>query len=54
MKKQADVWTDNIREKNNGSDMLIQEGDIILKDIKGDEVDLFFVDEIWFKADETI
>ena len=54
MKKQADVWTDNIREKNNGSDMLIQEGDIILKDIKGDEVDLFFVDEICFKADETI
>lgn len=54
MKKQADVWTDNIREKNNGSDMLIQEGDIILKDIKGDEVDLFFVDGICFKADETI
>lgn len=54
MKKQADVWTDNIREKNNGSDMLIQEGDIILKDIKGDEVDIFFVDEICFKADETI
>ena len=54
MKKQADVWTDNIREKNNGSDMLIQEGDIILKDIKGEEVDLFFVDEICFKADETI
>lgn len=34
--------------------MLIQEGDIILKDIKGDEVDLFFVDGICFKADETI
>lgn len=54
MKKQADVWTDNIREKNNGSDMLIQEGDIILKDIKGDEVDLFFVDEICFKTDEAL
>lgn len=54
MKKQADFWADNIREKNNGSDMLIQEGDIILKDLKGDDVDLFFVDEICFKADETI
>ena len=54
MKKQADFWADNIREKNNGSDMLIQEGNIILKDIKGDDVDLFFVDEICFKTDEVL
>lgn len=54
MKKQADFWADNIREKNNGSDMLIQEGNIILKDIKGDDVDLFFVDEICFKTDEAL
>ena len=32
----------------------IAKGNIILKDIKGDDVDLFFVDEICFKTDEAL
>lgn len=46
MCQDAERWMENIRERDNGALMLLDEGDIILTDENGDKVDLFFVDEI--------
>ncbi len=50
----AETWMGliNIRERDNGADMPLKEGDVILTDDNGEMVDLFFVDEIIFQGKE--
>lgn len=54
MCSKAETWQENIRERDNGVEMLLSEGDIVLKDENGDSVDLFFVDEIIYQEREYL
>lgn len=54
MCSKAETWQENIRERDNGVEMLLSEGDIVLKDENGDSVDLFFVDEIIYQERENL
>lgn len=54
MCSKAETWQENIRERDNGAEMLLSEGDIVLKDENGDSVDLFFVDEIIYQEREYL
>lgn len=50
MRRQADILSENIRERNNGGTFPFAEGEISLTDKDGDTVDLFYVDEIRLKT----
>ena len=50
MRSQADILSENIRERNNGGTFPFAEGEIFLTDKDGDTVDLFYVDEIHLKT----
>ena len=50
MRSQADILSENIRERNNGGTFPFAEGEISLTDKDGDTVDLFYVDEIRLKT----
>lgn len=54
MKKQAEIWMDNIRERDNGTGMQLQEKSIILTGTEGENIDLFYVDEIILKNNEYL
>ena len=54
MTGQANLWSENIRERDNGVDMQLQAGDIELFDVEEQKVDLFYVDEIRFKEHRSL
>ena len=54
MCRDAETWMENIRERDNGTEMLLNKGDIILKDDYGCDVDLFFVDDIIEQEKESL
>ena len=54
MKEEADRLIDNIRERDNGADMQLEEGNLIFSDEEGNTVDMYFVNEIDFIEDEEL
>lgn len=54
MRSEADHLIDNIRERDNGADMLLEEGGLIFIDEDGNTVDMYFVNEIDFIEDEEL
>lgn len=54
MKEEANHLIDNIRERDNGADMQLEEGDLILTDEEGGDVDMIYVDEILYIEDEEL
>lgn len=54
MKSEAEHLIDNIRERNNGADMLLEEAELTLTDEDSGEVDIIYVDEIEFIEDEEL
>lgn len=54
MKSEAEHLIDNIRERNNGADMLLEEAGLTLTDEDSGEVDIIYVDEIEFIEDEEL
>ena len=54
MKEEADSLIDNIRERDNGADMQLEEGNFLFSDEEGNTVDMYFVNEIDFIEDEEL
>lgn len=54
MKEEADRLIDNIRERDNGADMQLEEGNFLFSDEEGNTVDMYFVNEIDFIEDEEL
>lgn len=54
MKSEAEHLIDNIRERNNGADMLLEEAELTLTDEDSGEVAIIYVDEIEFVEEEEL
>ena len=54
MKEEADRLIGNIRERDNGADMLLDEAGKTLTDEDSGEVDIIYVDEVVFIEDEEL